>query len=112
MKIDGKHVVADFYDCEYDFESKDLLQIVIEAVNRTNSTIVSTHEHRFQPFGRSITIILAESHFCCHTFSEVKSISFDCYTCSSETDPLEAHKYLLEIFQPKNFDMKFIKRGL
>ena len=111
MKIDGKHVIADYYNCDYDFECKELLETIINSVHKTNSTIVSVHEHRFQPFGRSITIILAESHFCCHTFSEVKSISFDCYTCCQDSNPEEAHKYLLDIFKPEKYDYKFLKRG-
>lgn len=111
MKIDGKHVVADYFDCEYDFESTELISVILESIKKTNSTIVSVHEHRFQPLGRSITVILAESHFCCHTFSEVKSISLDCYTCSSDTFPMECHNYLLKIFAPKKFDLHYIKRG-
>lgn len=111
MKIDGQHLIADYFDCEYDFESNELLPILLEAVKKTNATIVSIHEHRFQPFGRSITIILAESHFCCHTFSENKSISLDCYTCSSTTDPRKAHDFLSSIFKPGKTDVHFLKRG-
>lgn len=65
----------------------DFLETVIESVlAESKCTIVAKFCHAFNPIGKTISFILAESACVIHTYSEFKRITVCLETCNPEID--------------------------
>ena len=51
-------------------------------VSAANLQIMGRVFHQFQPVGATGLILLAESHFAIHTWSELGSVAIDLYVCN------------------------------
>jgi S-adenosylmethionine/arginine decarboxylase-like enzyme len=48
--------------------------------------VIHRYFHRFEPCGITACYVLAESHFCVHTYPEKKIISIDMSSCKEYTE--------------------------
>ena len=85
----GRQIIIEIYNIEnYDLlEKVDYIKPLMEAViNQCDLNIVGEVKHQFFPIGATILYLLQESHFCIHTYPEMKACSIDLYTCNFTTD--------------------------
>jgi S-adenosylmethionine decarboxylase proenzyme len=114
MKSLGKHVIAEFYNCDVDTikDVKKVEEAMVGAANSTNATIVDVVFHSFNPYGVSGVIVIAESHLAIHTWPEYAFASVDIYTCGEEVQPWKAYEFLEEAFKAQNISVMEMKRGI
>ena len=114
MKDLGKHVVAEFYECDLNAinDVAKVEELMLEAAKRTNATIVDSIFHSFNPYGVSGVIVIAESHLAIHTWPEYKFASVDIYTCGDTVKPWIAYEYLKSAFSAHNISVIEMKRGI
>lgn len=63
------------------------------------------------PGGWSGYVIIAESHISIHTFPKRGFVSIDVYTCRNGLDADFISGYFKEIFDLKDLEINFVKRG-
>ncbi len=72
LKALGRHLLIELYGCE--FETLDHLEVVrsalLETAGLVNATVLGVTEHRFQPHGLTVVVMIAESHLSIHTWPE------------------------------------------
>ncbi len=114
MQALGKHVLAEFYKCDNDILNNVSLieQLMIDAAEKANATVISSSFHHFNPFGVSGVVVIAESHLAIHTWPEYGYASVDIYTCGDTLDPWVAYKYLRDMLKSGETSMMEMKRGL
>ncbi len=114
MKALGRHLLAEFYDCDTRIinDVKLLETIMKDAVLKIGATIVNVSFHTFNPHGVSGFIVIAESHLAVHTWPEYNFASIDIYTCGETINPWEACNYIAEKLRSKHVSAIEMKRGV
>ncbi len=109
----GRHILAEFYGCEFDdLNNLDRLKaITLKAVQKSGATIVSHHFQSFEPHGVSGVVIISESHISFHTWPEHGYVAFDYFTCGKRVDIHLAIDLLAEHLCPKNTTRALYTRG-
>jgi S-adenosylmethionine decarboxylase len=62
--------------------------------------------------GYSGFVMIVESHISIHTFPKKRFVSIDAYTCKSDMDKEAVVKYFSDMFDLKDTEVQFFKRGL
>lgn len=131
----GKHILATFWQCQCDERLLTnyamLSQQLIQATQTVGLTIVGQCGYEFadsfmplpepicpniaqQGSGVTLTLLLAESHLCLHTWGEYRSVTLDIYVCNVSND--NSHKadnllkFCQDLFLPASFDSQSIWR--
>jgi S-adenosylmethionine decarboxylase len=91
---------------------KAVQEIMVDAAKIANATIVDIAFHKFNPFGISGIVIIAESHLSIHTWPEYSYAAVDIFTCGSALKPEKAVTYLTEKFECKSPSVVEVKRGI
>ncbi|WP_036095430.1 adenosylmethionine decarboxylase [Leptospira weilii] len=114
MNALGKHVIAEFYDCDYEtINNHELVEdIMLKSVDLSGATTIKSVFHRFSPYGVSGVVVVSESHFAIHTWPEYGYCAVDVFTCGDLIDNQAALDYLKEKFGSKNISVVEMKRGL
>ncbi len=113
MKALGRHIIAEFYDCDSDI-LKDTEQVetyMKRAAIECGATIVESAFHTFNPFGVSGVVVIAESHLAIHTWPEYGYSAVDVFTCGDEVDPHVAVESLKEALKAGSIKMVEMPRG-
>lgn len=99
----GKHVILDLYECKsQNLDNKEeIQQILLKTVKIGNGTIISYEFNKFEPYGVSGMVIIAESHVSIHTWPEYEYAAVDIFTCG-EMKISEMENYLTEAFGSLN----------
>lgn len=114
MKALGRHILLELRECETKIldDIEAVKEALMEAARRSGATIVEACFHRFNPFGISGVVIIAESHLSVHTWPEYGYAACDIFTCGTQLKPETATEYLIERFQSKSPQMVEISRGI
>ncbi len=114
MKALGRHVLAEYFDCERELLNNPHLleEHMIEAAKAANATVISTSFRTFEPFGVSGVVIVSESHLAIHTWPEYGFAAIDFFTCGDSSNPWKAHEYLKRVLKPKRTEEKEVLRGV
>lgn len=109
----GKHVLAEFYDCEADFlNDADFLKALLnEAAHISGATILGSHFHSFSPVGASGVVIIMESHFSIHTWPEYQYAAVDFFTCSPDMKYDLAYKLIAKALKSDKHTFQIHNRG-
>lgn len=107
----GLHLFAEFWGGEIIEDVEKMKAVLSEAVRRADNTPLDMIVHKFDPQGMTGIILLAESHISVHTWPEFSYAALDIYTCGDKSNPEKALEYLKEVFSPKTFEIRKIKRG-
>tara|TARA_Y100000385_G_C13012001_1_gene602109 strand:+ start:670 stop:1005 length:336 start_codon:yes stop_codon:yes gene_type:complete len=93
----GKHCFAELYGCPYELlnDEKFLLAKIVDAINKTELTLLDISAHKFQPQGVTIVALLSESHISIHTWPETGSAALDVFTCG-QNNPEIAMQYMVK----------------
>ncbi|MCL8266680.1 MULTISPECIES: adenosylmethionine decarboxylase [Leptospira] len=114
MNALGKHVIAEFYDCDYEIiNNHELVEdIMLKSVDLSGATTIKSVFHRFSPYGVSGVVVVSESHFAIHTWPEYGYCAVDVFTCGDLIDNQAALDYLKEKLGSKNISVVEMKRGV
>jgi S-adenosylmethionine decarboxylase len=114
MKILGRHLIMELSGCNRTtLDDAPLLeQLLNESVRRSGATIVQTVIHRYNPYGVSGVVVIAESHISLHTWPEYGYAAADIFTCGESVDPCKAGEYLEEALEAASMQLREIQRGL
>ena len=109
MKILARQLTIDFYNCN----TKRLQNV--EEIKLILKKIIGD-KPELQTFDISeghISIISAfkEGHIAVHTYSELRYVAVDVFTCSENAEPELLSKELRHYFQPDKIKSTFLKRG-
>lgn len=120
----GRHIFIDFvgYESPTENDGKYILDIIRECIKNSSATEVHSHVTQFDgkssPLGFAAIVVLDESHFSAHCYSELGWLAIDCFTCgdadtnaivSSFTSKLKDLIPSLEVTQRENID-RFLHR--
>jgi len=97
MRTEGKHIIMDVSGCKPELlNNLELLKEVLkEAAEHANATVLNVAFHHFAPQGVSGVVVISESHFSIHTWPEYGYAALDFYTCG-DANPQLACKYVAE----------------
>ena len=96
MKQLGRHLLAELTECDPALldAPEALADLLREAVRLSGATLVSEVSHRYSPYGVSLVVLIAESHFSLHTWPEYGYAAADFFTCGTAVDPVRACDFL------------------
>mgnify|MGYP000277116149 CR=1 FL=1 len=107
----GHHIIADFYDAENLCEMPPIHDILTEAAQVADATILEMRLHDFGPeYGFTGFALLAESHISVHTWPEHGYCAIDIFMCG-RVAPEKSLAVLRTYFNPKREHVQTIDRG-
>ncbi|MCP4715410.1 MAG: S-adenosylmethionine decarboxylase proenzyme [Deltaproteobacteria bacterium] len=114
MKILGRHILVEYYDCTSDClnNTQSIQNIMEEAARKSNATIVESAFHNFNPHGVSGVVVIAESHLAIHTWPEYNYAAVDLFTCGESVDPWAAFDVIKDRLGAIDVATRELKRGL
>jgi S-adenosylmethionine decarboxylase len=86
-------------------------QSVSEAANHGVSTLLKLVANQFEPQGVTVLGLLAESHISAHSWPELGHMAVDIFACGEDADPTAACHYLIQCFEPGDYQLQVIDRG-
>ena len=109
----GYHTLFDFFDCDSDLLNnlEALKTLMLQAARASGATIIGEYSHRFNPYGISSMIILAESHLSLHTWPEYHFAAADLFSCNPNIDAQKAGEVLKSSLKPKSCKCSLQQRG-
>ncbi len=112
MRTEGKHIIMDASGCNPEILNnlEVLKQILTDAAQRANATVLDVAFHHFTPQGVSGVVVISESHLSIHTWPEHGYAALDFYTCG-DADPKLACEYVAEKLGAAHIHTTEILRG-
>lgn len=97
----GRHLLLNFSGCTADLNDVESIRHdMSRAVEVIGATILSVTEHKFDPEGMSLVMLLAESHASVHTYPEHKACFLDVFTCGSTIRVEPFGEILADLWKP------------
>lgn len=114
MNALGTHLLLELKDCRSKIlnDTKRVEELLLAAAKAAKATIIESRFHKFNPYGVSGVVVIAESHLSIHTWPEYGYAAVDIFTCGETLQPEVAAQYLIEKFQSKNPGLLEVKRGI
>lgn len=107
----GKHYLLNLYGCT--FELLDDLEFLVETLKSAaflcEATLLNVASHKFDPYGVTVVLMLAESHISIHTWPDEGTAACDVYTCS-KTNPKIGCDFIVNKLAPSRYKLEFIER--
>jgi S-adenosylmethionine decarboxylase proenzyme len=113
VKSLGKHILVELYGCDSKIlnDHDKVQKLMLGAARAAKATIVTSEFHRFNPYGVSGAVIIAESHLTIHTWPEYGYAAVDVFTCGDEVDPWVCVGEIVRILKPQSHTALEMKRG-
>jgi S-adenosylmethionine decarboxylase len=114
MKSLGKHLIIELFHCDSTIlnDPKTLEHHMLAAVKLSGATVIQPFFHQFSPHGITGVVVVAESHFCLHTWPEYGYCALDIFTCGDSVNGHEALDYLKKNLNAASTSVMEIKRGV
>lgn len=114
MKKLGRHILAEFTDCNREILNNysAMEEALTEAARQSGATIVQTVFHQYNPHGVSGVIVIAESHISIHTWPEYGYAAVDFFTCGDRVNPWKGCRYLEEKLGSQSVYTQEMNRGI
>lgn len=112
MTYDGRHLLADLYDCPV-LDDVALVETALrDAAEQAGATVIGLHLHHFGE-GQGVTgvALLAESHMSIHSWPEHGYAAVDIFLCGARHDPDAALQALVRHLAPARISRNMIRRG-
>ena len=108
----GSHLVASYYECDKaaltDVDS--LKKVMLDAVKKSNATILDFSSHEFKGGGFSMIVLLSESHASIHTYPEYGSCFIDIFTCGKTCEVENFNRIFKKYLKPKKIKKEVFVR--
>jgi S-adenosylmethionine decarboxylase len=85
---------------------------ILAAATQSNATIVQESFHRFNPYGVSGVVVIAESHITIHTWPEFKYAAVDIFTCGDLLDAMVIREVIEARLDAESICCTELRRGL
>src|SRR5438034_6811507 len=110
----GRHLLLEMFDCDPDAINnlEAVKGALVEAAKRAQATIVDVVFQKFNPFGISGVVVIAESHLSIHTWPEYRYAAVDIFSCGDVLQPEVAASYLVEQFASERTSIVEMQRGM
>jgi S-adenosylmethionine decarboxylase len=109
---DGRHLLADLYDCPVLDDVALVERALRAAADRAGATVIGLHLHHFGPAqGVTGVALLAESHMSIHSWPEHGYAAIDIFLCGARHDPAAALESLVAHLKPGRIVERLIRRG-
>ena len=110
--LEGRHLIADLYDCTRLDEAEHVERALADAASASGATLLEIRLHSFGE-GQGVTgvALLAESHISIHTWPERAYAAVDIFLCAPWHDLEAALAALRAAFSARQIDKKLIPRG-
>ena len=97
----SRHLMIEYYDCDKSIlnDAAELESIFLEAVKRSNATVIDYSFRTFEPQGVSGFVVISESHFSIHTWPEFGYAAVDIFTCGDTVNCEAAINHIHTAFQ-------------
>ena len=104
----------DLFDCDHALLNDHALiqKHMVAAAKAAKATVVNALFHKFNPYGVSGVVVIAESHLAIHTWPEYGFAAVDVFTCGPEVDPRICQKYLTKALKAKRSEYHEFERGV
>lgn len=114
MKVLGRHVLAELYDCNSDIlnDRQRVEEIMVNAALEAGAEIREVAFHHFSPQGVSGVVVISESHLAVHTWPEFGYAAVDVFTCGDRVDPWDACRYIVAGFESERVTATETRRGM
>lgn len=107
----GRHILADFYRARHLTVPGPVEQLLSEAAETANATVLDLKLHDFgEGFGYTGFALLAESHISVHTWPEHGYVAIDIFMCG-QSDAERALATLRKYFAPGEERIQILDRG-
>jgi len=109
-----KHILFTLKGCAAnDLDDEGFIRdIMFQAANKCNSTLIALHSHKFSPQGVTAIALLSESHISIHTWPETGVAVCDIFTCGDHTTPDDGVEYMRAKLNASNIMVQTILRDL
>ncbi len=113
MKALGRHILAEFFNCDETLlnDAGKVEKIMKRAALECGATIVNSVFHTFNPHGVSGVVVIAESHLAIHTWPEYRYAAVDVFTCGEMVNPWIATETLRKYLKAESIKSMSLKRG-
>ena len=108
----GRHLLVEMKGCSNLNDKETIREMLKNAVNACNATLIDVEVHEFNPYGVSGIAIIGESHLSIHTWPEFGYAAIDIFTCGSRVNPYDSLPVFKETLKPREVSVVEIKRGL
>jgi S-adenosylmethionine decarboxylase len=114
MKALGVHCIAEFYNCDAAIlnNHKHIRKVFVEAAKDSGATIVKVAFHKFNPWGVSGVVVIAESHLTIHTWPEYGYAAVDIFTCGDLINNNQILEKIKKGLGAKSCSTSVIQRGI
>lgn len=79
-----------------------LKNTIMEGLKKDDFKILKDVDYKFSPKGYTLTVLLAESHVCIHTYPEHDSIYFGLYSCKAKGHGKKTYEHFVKNLKPKD----------
>jgi S-adenosylmethionine decarboxylase len=109
----GRHVLADLADtCASALnDGPALAKALADAATEEGATVLGMIEHRFEPSGVTILLLLAESHVSLHTYPAEGRAFFDAFTCGVRCEPINIFRRFIDGLPVGTYRIVCCERG-
>jgi S-adenosylmethionine decarboxylase len=107
----GQHILIDAWDVSERtcIDVDLLLETLVQAAEMIKATIVSWDSKRFtKPPGATVFVMLDESHFSIHTYSDLGIIAADLFACGNKDLDL-AFRHLIAHLKLNSKNLRFLR---
>ena len=118
---EGIHILLDAYEVSNKLlnNSEYLESVLIKACELSGATVLGTIEHKFNPVGVTLIVMLSESHFSIHTYVDLENkddmgmFMVDGFTCGLNCKPEIGIAYIVnQLCNDRSvMNVKTFKRG-
>jgi len=108
----GLHIIAEFLGVKEEkiARTKQVKQIVEEAIKKSGLNVVRSAYHQFEPYGVTCFYLLKESHLAIHTWPEVNYAAIDIFTCDRGGKAKETLRLLKKGFSPSEVKIRVVEK--
>ncbi len=108
----GTHLLLTLKGCRSALinDADGLKALAERAAVASGATVLQIVAHRFQPQGTTVVAVLAESHASLHTYPELSTVFWDCFTCGTSCQPELSEAVLTEALLPAVVNKQVIRR--
>src|SRR5690348_16465000 len=109
----GRHILVEFYGCDLNTlnNASVVKEYMEEAATAARATIVNSFIHKFNPYGVSGVVVIAESHLTIHTWPEYGYAAVDLFTCGDDVNPWTCYEVLTDRLKAKLSTTIELRRG-
>ncbi len=92
------HILFTLKGCPFGFldDEAHIRNVLANAAQLSKSTLLNISSHKFDPYGVTAIVLLADSHISIHTWPENGMAVCDVFTCGEHTNPRCGATYMYE----------------